>query len=402
MKVAGLITEYNPFHKGHLYHIEQTKKVTGADSVIAVMSGNFVQRGAPAIMPKHLRTKCALLSGVSAVMELPVCYAVSSAEYFAMGAVSLLDKLGCVDAVCFGSECGEIQILEEIADILAEEPDDYKASLKDALKAGLSFPLARQQALKQYAGILSAPNNILGIEYLKALKRLDSPIKAYTIRRAGAGYHDTAISHDFSSASAIRANIDSPSVMERQIPKDCLAAIQDAYRQKFPIQSNDFSLLLKVRLLSETADSLTRYADVNPELANRIVNCRNHFLNLEQFCELLKTKELTYSRISRALFHILLEITRQDMANYGQAGRIFYARMLGFREADAALLGLIKRKSQIPVITRLSQKKLLDFPGSSMLNTDIYAADLYESVVTERYQIPFINERQQSVIKLPS
>ncbi len=402
MKVAGLITEYNPFHKGHLYHIEQTKKVTGADTVIAVMSGNFVQRGAPAIMPKHLRTKCALLSGVSAVMELPVCYAVSSAEYFAMGAVSLLDKLGCVDAVCFGSECGEIQILEEIADILAEEPDDYKASLKDALKAGLSFPLARQQALKQYAGILSAPNNILGIEYLKALKRLDSPIKAYTICRAGAGYHDTAISHDFSSASAIRANIDSPSVMERQIPKDCLAAIQDAYRQKFPIQSNNFSLLLKVRLLSETADSLTRYADVNPELANRIVNCRNHFLNVEQFCELLKTKELTYSRISRALFHILLEITRQDMANYGQAGRIFYARMLGFREADAALLGLIKRKSQIPVITRLSQKKLLDFPGSSMLNTDIYAADLYESVVTERYQTPFINERQQSVIKLPS
>ncbi len=402
MKVAGLITEYNPFHKGHLYHIEQTKKVTGADTVIAVMSGNFVQRGAPAIMPKYLRTKCALLSGVSAVMELPVCYAVSSAEYFAMGAVSLLDKLGCVDAVCFGSECGEIQILEEIADILAEEPDDYKASLKDALKAGLSFPLARQQALKQYAGILSAPNNILGIEYLKALKRLDSPIKAYTICRAGAGYHDTAISHDFSSASAIRANIDSPSVMERQIPKDCLAAIQDAYRQKFPIQSNDFSLLLKVRLLSETADSLTRYADVNPELANRIVNCRNHFLNVEQFCELLKTKELTYSRISRALFHILLEITRQDMANYGQAGHIFYARMLGFREADAALLGLIKRKSQIPVITRLSQKKLLDFPGSSMLNTDIYAADLYESVVTERYQIPFINERQQSVIKLPS
>lgn len=402
MKVAGLITEYNPFHKGHLYHIEQTKKVTGADTVIAVMSGNFVQRGAPAIMPKHLRTKCALLSGVSAVMELPVCYAVSSAEYFAMGAVSLLDKLGCVDAVCFGSECGEIQILEEIADILAEEPDNYKASLKDALKAGLSFPLARQQALKQYAGILSAPNNILGIEYLKALKRLDSPIKAYTIRRTGAGYHDTAISHDFSSASAIRANIDTPSVMERQIPKDCLAAIQDAYRQKFPIQSNDFSLLLKVRLLSETADSLTRYADVNPELANRILNCSNHFLNVEQFCELLKTKELTYSRISRALFHILLKITRQDMANYGQAGRIFYARMLGFREADAALLGLIKRKSQIPVITRLSQKKLLDFPGSSMLNTDIYAADLYESVVTERYQTPFINERQQSVIKLPS
>lgn len=402
MKVAGLITEYNPFHKGHLYHIEQTKKITGADTVIAVMSGNFVQRGAPAIMPKHLRARCALLSGVSAVIELPVYYAVSSAEYFALGAVSLLDKLGCVDSICFGSECGDIQVLQEIADILEREPEDYKASLKKALKTGLSFPLARQHALKQYAAILSAPNNILGIEYLKALKRLDSPIKAYTIRRIGSGYHDTAVNYNFSSASAIRANIDSPSIIERQIPKDCLAIIQDAYRQRFPIQSNDFSLLLKARLLSETADSLACYADVNPELANRILNCRNDFLNLEQFCGLLKTKELTYSRISRALFHILLGITRQNMEIYCRAGHIFYARILGFQEADAALFGLIKRQSQIPDITRLSQIKHLNFPGDAMINTDIYAADLYESIVTERFQTPFINERQQSVIKLPS
>lgn len=256
--------------------------------------------------------------------------------------------------------------------------------------------------MKQYAAILSAPNNILGIEYLKALKRLDSPIKAYTIRRIGSGYHDTAVNYNFSSASAIRANIDSPSIIEGQIPKDCLAIIQDAYCQRFPIQSNDFSLLLKARLLSKTADSLACYADVNPELANRILNCRNDFLNLEQFCGLLKTKELTYSRISRALFHILLGITRQNMEIYCRAGHIFYARILGFHEADAALFGLIKRQSQIPVITRLSQIKHLNFPGDAMINTDIYAADLYESIVTERFQTPFINERQQSVIKLLS
>lgn len=402
MKVAGLITEYNPFHKGHLYHIEQTKAVTGADTVIAVMSGNFVQRGAPAIMPKRLRARCALLSGVSAVFELPVCYAVSSAEYFALGAVSLLDKLGCIDAICFGSECGDIKILKEIAEILVSEPEAYKASLKDTLKTGLSFPVARQRALKQYAEILSAPNNILGIEYLKALKRLNSSVEAYTIRRAGAGYHDTAIDSDFSSASAIRANIDSLSAIRGQIPEDCYSLIQDAYRQRFPVQSNDFSLLLKARLLSETADSLACYADVNPELANRIVKCRNNFLNLEQFCRLLKTRELTYSRISRALFHILLGITRQDIDNYCQAGHIFYARLLGFKDADADLLGNIKRQSQIPLITRLSQKKLLDSSGSAMINADIYAADLYESVVTERFQTSFINERQQSVIKLPS
>lgn len=401
MKTAGLIVEYNPFHRGHLYHIEKTKEVTGADTVIAVMSGNFIQRGAPAVMPKHLRAECALLCGASAVIELPVCYAAASAEYFAWGAVSLLERLGCVDAVCFGSECGDISVLEEIADILENEPEEYKTSLKESLKMGLSFPLARQHALKQYADILSKPNNILGIEYLKALKRLNSPMKAYTIRRAGAGYHDAEIRDAFSSATAIRANIDNLSEIKSQIPENCHSIIQEAYRRRFPVQCGDFSLLLKARLLSENSDSLIRYTDVSRELANRIINRRNDFLNLEQFCGLLKTKELTYSRISRALFHILLNITNQAMADYREAGSIFYARVLGFREEDAALLRRLKQSSQIPVITRLSQKKYLDTHGASMLDTDIYAADLYESVVTERFQTPFINERQRSVLKLP-
>ena len=401
MKTAGLIVEYNPFHKGHLYHIEKTKEVTGADTIIAVMSGNFVQRGAPAVMPKHLRARCALLCGASAVIELPVCYAAASAEYLALGAVSLLDRLGCVDAVCFGSECGDIKILEEIADIVEEEPEEYRALLKEALKTGLSFPLARQHALMQYEAILSEPNNILGIEYLKALKRLNSPMKAFTIRRAGAGYHDTVISGGFSSASAIRTCIDSFPEIRNQIPENCHAVIQEAYHRRFPIQNGDFSLLLKTALLSETPDSLVRYLDINRGLANRIINMRNDFLNLEQFCGLLKTKELTYSRISRALFHILLNITKQNMEDYRNAGSVFYARVLGFREQDSALLRLLKQSSQIPVITRLSQKKLPDSAGSSMMDTDIYAADLYESVVTGKFQTPFINELQQSVIKLP-
>lgn len=400
MKIVGLITEYNPFHNGHLYHIRKAKEVTGADIVIAVMSGNFVQRGAPAIMPKHLRAKCALLSGASAVIELPACYATASAEYFATGAVSLLNKLGIVDSICFGSECGDIKAMREIADILIHEPEEYRSALKEALKSGLSFPSARQKALRQYDYILAQPNNILGIEYLKALKKLNSPMKAYTISRAGAGYHDTAINDSFCSATAIRANIKDLPELKNQIPEDCYSLMQENYNLRFPIQSDNFSLLLKAKLLTETADSLMEYADVSEELANRIINRRNDFLNLEQFCELLKTKELTHSRISRALFHILLNITRQDMETYCKSGYTFYARILGFRKRDASLFSHMKEQSQIPIITKLSQSKALDVCGAAMINTDIYAANLYESVVTDKFRNPFVNEKTQQIIKL--
>ncbi len=400
MKTVGLITEYNPFHKGHSYHIQKTKELTGADSVLAVMSGNFVQRGAPAVMPKHLRTSCALRSGVSAVIELPVYYSCASAEYFALGAVSLLDSLGCVDAICFGSECGDIKVLEEIADILEKEPETYKTALKKGLKKGLSFPAARQQALKNYETILSAPNNILGIEYLKALKRLNSPMKAYTISRAGAGYHDTAMGRTFCSASALRANIEHFSKIKTQLPENCHTIVQDAYRQRFPVESDDFSLLLKARLLLENPESLIRYADVSRGLASRISRMQNNFISLDQFCNLLKTKELTYSRISRALFHILLGITGQDMDRFLAMGNVLYARLLGFREENASLLKVIKEQARIPLITKLPKEAVLDSAGNAMLQADIYAADLYESVVTTKFHTPFRGERQQQVVKL--
>lgn len=401
MKTAGLIAEYNPFHKGHAYHIEKTKELTGADTVLAVMSGDFVQRGAPALMPKHLRAACALRSGVSAVIELPVYYACASAEYFALGAVSLLDSLGCVDVLCFGSECGDIKILEEIADILEREPEEYKAALKNGLKNGLSFPAARGQALKRYKAILSEPNNILGIEYLKALKRLNSPIKAYTVRRTGAGYHDTAMEQVFCSASAIRANIGQAHQILNHIPENCHDIFREAKKSRFPIQSNDFSLLLKAKLLQETKDTLTGYLDVSRELANRIINYRNDFQSLEQFTGLLKTKELTYSRISRSLFHILLGITGRDMEECLAAGNVSYARLLGFREADSFLLKQIKEQARIPLITKLPKEDAPEYTQNTLLQADTFAADLYGSVVTEKFHTPFVSERQQPVIKLP-
>ena len=401
MKIVGLITEYNPFHNGHLYHIEKAKEITGADFVIVVMSGNYVQRGAPAIMPKHLRAEVALEAGVDILMELPVCYAVGSAEYFAAGAIDLLEQLGCVDSICFGSECGDYGLLARIAHILADEPEGYKQSLKEALKTGRSFPLARQIALKEYLQddtldlVLEQPNNILGIEYIKALYQRHSSMKSYTIKRMVSGYHDSDLSSSYSSASAIRRLLsftsqsvmlekdgmfDEPSMtevlsrLEGQVPPSCIRMLEETHHSRYPVYTNDFSLLLKYRLLTETRQTLTTYLDISEELANRIINNTNDFISFDQFSDQLKTRDMTLSRICRCLFHILLNIRTEDLLAYQQAGYCQYARILGFRKDARRLLTLLKSSSNVPLITKLAQTEKLSATGLSMLKTDIFAA----------------------------
>ncbi|RHP11142.1 nucleotidyltransferase [Dorea sp. AF36-15AT] len=413
MKTVGLITEYNPFHNGHAYHIEKAKMLTGADRVIVVMSGDFVQRGAPAVMPKHLRAKSALLSGASLIIELPVCFATGSAEYFAQGSISLLNQLGCIDSICFGSECGDLHLLKEIAQILADEPIEYQTALKQALKEGASFPAARQEALNiysdKYSEILASPNNILGIEYLKALAKIHSKMEPFTIKRIGAGYHDMNIDGQFSSATAIRSDIyqladvnsSSESLplthIQTQVPSSCHELMKKNYQTRYPVKADDFSLLLKAKLLSETAGSLSHYLDMSPELANRILRLRNDYLSFEQFCDLLKTKELTRSRISRSFIHVLLGITNDWLT--AMKAPAPYARILGFRRDHADLLGILKRTSDIPLITSPARAVLAD-TAYQMLELDIYASNLYESVITDLYGTPFHNELTKQIIKI--
>ena len=419
MKIVGLIAEYNPFHNGHQYHIEKAREITSADAVIVVMSGNFVQRGTPAIMPKHLRTEAALKGGASVVIELPVCYATGSAEYFAYGAVSIFEKLGCIDSICFGSECGNIEVLQDLAKIIHDEPKQYQESLSLYLRQGDSFPLARQKAMKDFLksnvadSILCEPNNILGIEYLKALYRLDSKIKPYTIQRVGSHYHDDYLQKSYSSASAIRKAMSQTMELdefdiENQMPTSCASLIKEAYGQRYPIYANDFSLLLKYKLLTENKKSLMEYADVSEELANRILNRLNDYVSFEQFCELLKTKEMTYARISRALIHILLDIKNEDLSE------IAYARVLGFRDDDSEVLSQIKRHATISLVTKLPSVENLvtnktissaDNNGlyktkETMLLQDINASNLYESVVTDKFETAFINEYKQKIVHL--
>lgn len=427
MKVVGLITEYNPFHNGHLYHIRKAREVTGADTVIVVMSGNYVQRGVPAMMPKRLRAFAALEAGVAAVFELPVFFACGSAEYFAEGAIALLDALGCVDAICFGSECGDVKSLEKIAKILADEPEEYTVLLRNYLKSGLSYPRARQAALKSYFKdealdtILEQPNNILGIEYMKALYKKNSTIRCCTIRRVISGYHDEKLLPSLSSAAAIRKALaygedfprltqysltDGPAPpgvllkLKDQVPHSCLQILKEYFHTRYPVYANDFSLLLKYRLLSETKETLTQYTDISEDLANRIINRAGEFLSFSQFCRLLKTRELTYARISRCLMHIILGITASDLKAYQKDGYCQYAHILGFRKDSTNILSALKQSAKVPLITRPARAEALSDTGLSMLQHDIFASNLYESIITDKFKTPFINEYQHQVIKI--
>lgn len=400
MKVVGLIAEYNPFHNGHEYHIEKAKKITGADAAVVIMSGDFVQRGTPAIMPKHMRTRSALMCGADLVIELPVCYATGTAEQFAYGAVSILDKLGFVDCICFGSECGNIDSMQEIAQLLLHESIEYKEMLQEFLRLGMSFPTARQNALehlhpdKDYSKILEQPNNILGIEYLKALDRIGSKMIPYTIQRLSSQYHDIELQDGYSSASAIREAIERNAFdcIYEQIPKASHVLLKEKYNNCYPIYANDFSLLLKYRLLNESKATITEYADVSTDLANRIYNQLNKFVDFDQFCELLKTKELTYSRISRALLHIILGIRKTDYKI------LEYARVLGFRTESTELLSVLKRYTRIPLVTKLTASYNLSDSAKKMLDADIFASNLYESVITDKFKTPYINEFERPIV----
>ena len=418
MKVNGIVAEYNPFHNGHAYQMQHAKEATGADYTIVVMSGNFMQRGAPALLDKFTRAKMALECGADLVLELPICYAASSAEFFAKGSVALFDKLGVTTNLCFGSECGNIDTLSRIAEIFYTEPEPYVESLRCNLKKGMSFPIARTWALLQYApslsddkDVLSSPNNILGIEYLKALKKLNSPIVPFTLKREFSGYHDTELHDCSSSASAIRKvlmNIPASPYLPKnisaqlseQLPPGSLSIIQNEWNFSCPVEADDFSLLLKYRLLSEPHESLCKYQDVSEDLSNRIIRNRNQFRSFGQFCTLLKTKELTYSRISRSLLHILLSITTEDMHAY-QDNSCSYARILGFRKEHTDVLRAMKDHASIPIITKLGKSaSLLSPEASRMLNQTSFASDLYESVISDKFGIPFTSEQQKQIIRV--
>lgn len=391
MNVTGIIAEYNPFHKGHAYHLKKARELTHADFVLVIMGGNFTQRGEPAIVDKYDRARMALLEGADLVAELPVAFATGSAEYFAEGAIELLEKCGVVSSLCFGSESGELSALSLAAEILLEEPSCYQTILQEGLKAGKSFPAAREAALlsslRENAAsalppkLLSSPNNILGIEYIKALKRRKSAIQPVTIPRLGDYHGDFPEGEEgFASASAIRQELLSldeelvtsgPDALSRHIPALHRALPESSYHilmQGFPAYSftnpERFALPLHYRLLQAKEPlEFAAYLDVTEELSRRIFSLRNQFCGYDAFLELVKTRHFTRTRIARALLHILLDIKKEEVSLPSSL------RVLGFRRDAQPLLTELKKKSAIPLITKVA--------GHEELSKELAASTLY-------------------------
>lgn len=473
MKTEGIIAEYNPFHNGHQYHIAETRRRTNADYIIAVISGDFVQRGAPALLSKYDRATMALQHGADLVFELPTTTALSSAEGFAAGAVSLLARLGVVDVISFGCESADTDpaLFEEVASILSEEPGEFRDKLTRHLKEGISFPKAREQAVAAYLQnhtpkdrmtqkvpvsdrscqtglsresavrrLLREPNNILALEYSKAVRKTDSSIDLCMVPRLGNAYHCDKMNDSqsysrqsngftgsqenddpenesptlFSSATAIRKYLltratplpadTSPCEMnplQSSVPHNVYCMLRRAHQEHQLLSEDDFSNLLCYSLITNR-EHLDAFGFASPDLAHRTENLSEDFESWTQFAALLKSRNQTYTSISRYLTHLLLQISREDFALAAAYHHAPYARLLGFHTSAAPLLSSIRNHSEIPVLTRLAKDAAsLNRDQKHLLDLDIRSSEIYKRILYTKSGCRLKSEYRQSTICLP-
>ena len=399
LNISAIITEYNPLHKGHIYHINKTKELTNCDGLICIMSGNYVQRGIPAIIDKWRRTEIALKNGVDLVIELPVIYSLSSAEFFSFGAVSLLNSLGIVNNICFGSEYGNIDLLLKIAKILNEEPQEFKILLKEYLSQGLAYPSARSVALSNYLkkfnfeyvkiaeelnldDILNSSNNILGIEYCKSLLKLSSHIKPYTIKREGSSYNEENLDENFSSATAIRKFLKENSSiqeLEDHLPFSTYNHINNLKSKGYNFTFADSMLpYLKYKAMT-LGKSIEGLPDVSEGIHNRILKYLSSGNNYQDIILEIKSKRYTYTRISRILCQYFIGFESYNTISMRNCPAP-YARILGFNSKGRDILNKIKKTSSIPLITNVS-KHINDY-----LSLDIQATRSYSLINSSIHQ----------------
>ena len=368
MHISGIIVEYNPLHNGHLYHINKTKELTNCDALICVMSGNFAQRGIPSTIDKWTKTKMALNNGVDLVIELPAIYSVSSADFFSYGSVSLLNSLGVVNNICFGSEQGEIKDINNISNILHKEPVEFKLLLKTYLSKGIVYPKARANALYDYSinsksdisnlllvDLLSSPNNILGIEYCKSLIKLNSSIKPYTLKREGATYNSDILHNEYSSATAIRKFIrENGSLQELKghVPDSVLDELLNLQSKNYEFTFED-SMYPYIKYKSATSKNLlVNLPDVSEGLDNKIIKSLQNNLSYTSAIEAMKSKRYTYTRISRILCQYFIGFDSFDSKTL-RSLPCPYARVLGFNSKGKSILKSIKSNGDIPLYTKL-------------------------------------------------
>lgn len=403
MKAVGLVTEYNPFHNGHLYHLNKAMELTGADISVAVMSGDFVQRGEPAVLDKYTRTFMALNSGVNLVVELPVNYAVSSAESFAAGALKVLDYVKA-DSIAFGSESGDIERLSKLAHILCDNEDTLYKEISKYTANGISYAAARQKVVekltdKDTAAMLTSSNNILAVEYLKAIIKNNYAIKPYTVQRQGDSYNDTDIRSKYASATALRENLKADNI-SKYIPVKAGLILSSNTNYIYPDDITEalFTRLLGILFASSYdknvfIENVMRYPDVNKEIAGRLYKSAmdmitrtvpqgaeskdNGAFSFGSLCEHIKTKEVPLSRIKRALVRITLGLDKKHMEKYANEP---YIRVLGFDKKGQEYLSYIRKTVEVPLITKIADYK-------EMLLDDIHAANIYNMIVAGKYGV---------------
>lgn len=413
MKAVGLVTEYNPFHNGHLYHLNKAMELTGADISVAVMSGDFVQRGEPAVLDKYTRTSMALNSGVNLVVELPVNYAVSSAENFAAGALKVLDYIKA-DSIAFGSESGDIERLSKLAHVLCDNEDTLYKEISKYTANGISYAAARQKTVekltdKDTAAILTSSNNILAVEYLKAIIKNNYAIKPYTVQRQGDAYNDTDIRSDYASATALRGNLKADNI-SKYIPVKAGLILSSNTNYIYPDDITEalFTRLLDILFASSYdknvfIENVMKYPDVNKEIAGRLYKSAmdmitrtvpqgaeskdNGVFSFGSLCEHIKTKEVPLSRIKRALVRITLGLDKKHMEKYYNAP---YIRVLGFDKKGQEYLSYIRKTVEVPLIIKTADYK-------EMLLDDIHAANIYNMIVAGKYGV----KEQGDYVKSP-
>lgn len=403
MKAVGLVTEYNPFHNGHLYHLNKAMELTGADISVAVMSGDFVQRGELAVLDKYTRASMALNSGVNLVVELPVNYAVSSAESFAAGALKVLDYIKA-DSIAFGSESGNIERLSKLAHILCDNEDTLYKEISKYTANGISYAAARQKVVekltdKDTAAMLTSSNNILAVEYLKAIIKNNYAIKPYTIKRQGDSYNDTDIMSDYASATALRGNLKADNI-SKYIPVKAGLILSSNTNYIYPDDITEalFTRLLDILFASSYdknvfIENVMKYPDVNKEIAGRLYKSAMDMItrtvphgagskddeafSFGSLCEHIKTKEVPLSRIKRALVRITLGLDKKHMEKYSNEP---YIRVLGFDKKGQEYLSHIRKTVEVPLITKTADYK-------EILLDDIHAANIYNMIVAGKYGV---------------
>lgn len=378
MTIAAVICEYNPFHNGHKYQLETIRKELNPDYIICLMSGDFVQRGEPAIYAKETRARWALENGADVVFQLPIAFATGSADLFSEGAVTILNKLNCIDYLCFGSECGDLNALSLCTDVLIKDGTIESEGIRELMKNGHTFAKARALLFPDFAEILNEPNNVLALEYLSALKKTGSTIKPYTITRKGEGYDDDTFddSHEFLSGTAIRK-----AVLEDDYHKVAPFVPYDFSKIKEkPLIVNDFSGELFYALLANKS-KYSNYLEMSEDLARRIEASIYGFTDFSSFIETLKSKNYTYSRISRALIHIMLNIEGSNTYHKEMLKHLSHIKLLGFREASSPALKEISDKASVEIMTKIpAVYDSLNSVTKSLVDAEVFASAIYNRV----------------------